>query len=177
MVFSGGLVEAYENERATVFPVISINQKIIDKLKIKSEYDDHLLPCDELVIKHQYPLVKNNVIINPFYSVLNINKIFSQFDDLLDLPKGFNFSRMLNNTLESNKINLDQEIKKDIDKIKTELQSNLDDQLKIYQNFSYPIEVRIEAGKVIEKHRFLFELMEWVDKKNSTMFEFIDFSN
>lgn len=176
ILFSGGLVEAFENERATVFPAISVNQKIIDKLKITSDYENSLISYDELIIKHQYPSVKNNLVLNPFYTVLNINKIFSQFDDLLDLPKEFNFSKMLNSALESNNINIDQEIKKNFDKIKTELKSNFDEQLEIYQNFSYPIEARIEAGKVIEKHRFLFDLMEWVDKKNSSMFEFVNFS-
>lgn len=176
MLFSGGLVEAFENERSTVYPVISVNQKIIEKMKIKSDYDDSLISYDELFIKHNYPSIKNNVILNPFYSVLNLNKIISELDDKLDLPQEFNISKLLNFALNANGFDLEKEIDKQVEKIKAELNRNLDDQLYIYQNFTFTLEQRVEAGRVIEKYRFLFDLMAWVDKKDGTMFEFVNFS-
>src|SRR5690606_39194186 len=83
MIFSGGLVEAYSNESLTVYPAISINPKVVEKLKLQSEYGEWLPSFEKMVIRHHFGAVKNKIILNPFFTLDSFKTLNHQLNKLL----------------------------------------------------------------------------------------------
>lgn len=186
MLFSGGLVDAYMNESSTIYPIVSVNKKIINKLLKKTEYDEALLSFEKLLIKHHYKSVQNNTFINPFYTIDIYKNLDNEFNRILssgtgssltDLGLDFSFKSMLNKELNKQGItSIEKELKKDQQEIIKVLIKKYNEQIKIYQNMNNDHKTRTLASSIIEKYKFLHTLLSWLeDCKSRDFFEFIKF--
>lgn len=183
MIFSGGLVEAYLNESDTTFPIISLNQKIINKIKIKHQDDDLLPSFSKMIIQHKYPSSKNKYFINPFFSINTYKSIDKQFNDIFNTGKDpetendqliFSFIDLFKSSLKNLGVkDLDQEIIRDKNLILDLILDNYKEQLQIYQNFNYSHKERTIASKILHKYEFLLSLYEWLEKNEGDMFEYM----
>lgn len=186
MLFSGGLVEAYMNESTTIYPIISINNKIIKKLEKKTEYDESLLSFEKLLIKHNYGESENNIFINPFYTIdiyknldIEFNRILSSGigSNLTDLGLDFSFKSLLNKELNKEGIPLiEKEVEKDQKEIIKVLVDKYNKQIEIYQNMNNDHKTRNLASSIIAKYKFLHNLFSWLEENNiNDNFEFVKF--
>lgn len=184
MLFSGGLVEAYLNERTTVYPVISINSKVIDKLKQKTEYDDIQPSFEKLIICHSIGNVEHNKILNPYFTIESYKTIDDQINKVIDNLLGSGIFE-LGNTISFKKIlekelvkfgidNIDDELEKDKNKIMEVLVQKYYEQLAVYQDMNNAHNVRTIASQIIEKYKFLFALLRWISGEDDSNFSFFD---
>lgn len=184
MLFSGGLVEAYLNESSTIYPVVSINSKLIDKLKQKTEYDESLPSFNKLIICHNIGNVKHNKVLNPFFTFDSYKTLDDQIKKIFDSVLGtglselgleFSFKKIFEKELSKKGIsNIDSELEKEKNKIIEVLAKKYNDQLDIYQNMNYTHNERIIASQIIEKYRFLFALFRWLSNENDSNFNFLE---
>jgi hypothetical protein len=184
MLFSGGLVEAYLNESCTVYPVVSINSKVIDKIKKKTEYDDSLPSFNKLIICHNIGNVEHNKVLNPFFTFESYKNIDEQFNKIFDRILGtglselgidFSFKKILEKEFSRQGIgDMDSEIEKGKNKIIEVLIEKYKEQLNIYQNMNYSHNKRLIASQIIEKYKFLFALFRWLSDENDTNFEYLE---
>lgn len=175
MLFSGGLVEAYENEGKTIYPAVSINKKIIKKLEEKTEYDESLPPMNTLIIKHKL-LPSNNSIINPFFT----HDTFNSLDTEIDKMFGETFSGLgkkikgiFTDTFQSSKMDLEGELANDLKTIKEKLSNNFNHQFSVYENLGNTHKERTIASSVIEKYRFINDLIIWREGGINENFEYL----
>lgn len=185
MLFSGGLVEAYINESSTVYPIISINKSIISKLTKRTKYDESLPSFDKLVVKHEIGGIKNNLFINPFYTIEIYKNIDKEFDNIINAGLGtnltelgldFSFKSMLNKELNKQGLpNIDKELEKDKAEIIKVLTDKYNQQIEIYQNLKNDHKTRTLASSIIEKYKFLNSLFLWISNPDiNEDFEYLE---
>ena len=77
----------------------------------------------------------------------------------------FSFKKKLEHEMEKQGLNsdLDSEIKNEIIEIREALENKYNHQLNIYRNFEYNHHERALASKVMDKHDFLFGLIDWLN--------------
>lgn len=188
MLFSGGLVEAYKNEAATVYPVVSINEKILRSLEKPTEYDHVLLSYEKLIIRHNFHVSKTNTFINPLYTIDSYKNIDSQFNSTLTdilggqqsfAPFNLSFTSLLNEALKNQgmpNFNIEHELEKAKQDIRDELMVNYRKQLEIYRDLNNSPNDRALASGIIEKYKFLIDLFSWLEDGNaSDKFEYVGY--
>lgn len=174
MLFSGGLVEAYTNEGTTIYPAVSVNPKIIDKLTQKTEYDDSFPSMKKMIITHSL-LSENNNILNPFFTHDAFKSLDSELDKMFGGElKGFGKSikDIFSKVFENQGVDLDKEIFNDLKTIKDKLFDNYNSQLSIYENFNYSHKARTVASSIIEKYKFLIDLIFWIENEEDNRFKY-----
>lgn len=185
MLFSGGLVEAYMNEKSTFYPIISINNRVISKLLHKTEYDRSLPSFNKLILKHNFAGVQNKIFMNPFYTIEFYNNIDKEINNVfnsgfgIDLSKiGFDlsFKSIINKEFNKQGLpNIDKEFEKDKKEIFNVLIEKYNEQINVYQNLRNDNETRMLASSIIEKYKFLYNLFKWLlDSDENENFEYVE---
>lgn len=182
MIFSGALVEAYQNEGKSIYPIITVNDKLIKKIEKKHEFDNTLLSFDKLLIRHHYPS-SLNIFINPYYSVESIGNMEDQFSNVFGSLLGADFGQKLANTMNKaidgalksqGMSSLEEELKKDKETILSVLAQKYASKRMVYDNLNYPHTERMIASKVMDKYLFLFNLISWLNDKEGDLFEYLN---
>ena len=182
MIFSGGLVEAYINEGKTKYPIISINSKVCDRLRIETKYDNSLPSMEKLLVEHYLDKTGHSVFLNPYFTIEAYNKadeelsrIFKDvFGEHLGLPQ-ISIKKIVNNEfIKQGRKDIDSEIIEEKDKIRTALENHYDDQIEIYHDLTYSYSKRNLASQILEKYRFLHALIKWIEDGDNEFFKYID---
>lgn len=190
MIFSGGLVKAYKLEQAAVFPIIAIDDNVIERLKhnfIENERG--------LFIKGKMLTYKNNqskIFLNPFDFLDNSTKyidylnstfenIIVENDDDDPLIKMTNSLIKMTSTLikpifDEAKSSLNQETtSKTKEDILTLIQYQIDKHQYTKEN-SNDEKILKEMEKVISKYSFLKDFILWsLGKKETELFTYYEF--
>lgn len=182
MIFSGGLVKAYKLEQAAVYPIIAIDDNVIERLQHNFKENEK-----GLFIKDTMLIYKNNqskIFLNPFDFLDNSTKYFdylnSTFDNLIvenddDDP----LTEMTNSLLKLTssftkpifdeiKSNLSPEItSKTKEDILNLIQYQIDKHQYIKENNSDEKVIK-EMEKVVLKYTFLKDFTLWSLGKTAT---------
>jgi hypothetical protein len=187
ILFSGGLVEAYQNESNTLYPVISVNSKLIDKLVKKTNQDDAIPTFNKLLISHTFSESKQNIILNPYFTLENYKDIDNQLNNIFgksvsDLFKEyeieFSFKKIFEEALAQQGINdIEKEFEKSKSDIFDKLIANYNIQLNIYQNLENDHSKRVAASRIIDKYSFLISLLDWLSDIEDIRFSFLELNN
>lgn len=175
MIFSGGLVKAYKLEQTAFYPIIAIDDNVIERLKHNFEENEK-----GLFIKETMLTFKNNqskIFLNPFDFLDNSNKYLDYLNSTLEnliinddnndpLTKMTNSILKMTSSLtkpifEQAKLSMNPEVinkgKEDILKI---IQFQIEKHQNIKENNSNEKTLK-EAEKIISKYNFLKDFTLW----------------
>jgi len=177
MIFSGGLVEAYENERKTVYPVVSVNDKIIEKIKEVYKNDSSLPKLENLLIKHSNESVHQNIIFNPLFTTQTLPKIDSIISGFTEgILDDFSFVQAIKDEfLRTYGIDLEKRITEETEMILIKLTQNYEELKYQYNNLKMKEEDKDAVINVMNKLEFLKELLEWILEQNDSDFQYLTF--
>jgi len=194
MIFSGGLVNAYKLEQSAIYPVIAIDQTVLERLKKNYLENTKDLFYENIILySDSKPEIK---FLDPFdvldKSIMYLDHIQSTFDDLIktnekdkdDPISGMTSSFLkLTNTLtrpiyefaksqmKPQNINLVKE------KILEEVNNQLNKYNEILSQKNPDCQEYKEAEKIIIKHEHLKTLTEWsIGKTDSSLFKYYKFT-
>lgn len=186
MLFSGGLVNAYNNERPTKYPIISISDNIINKLNKKTEWDNSLVPMGKILIKHNYNTGEPKIFINPFQTIQNFSETLSYLNNTtknifkdIGLDYGENlFSNLVENlAITHNQSSFQTTIDRVISTILSKLIEKING-LKDKNANPNNTEDQIKPNaSIMEKYVFLENLFVWLENGESDLFEYYDINS
>lgn len=176
MIFSGGLVNAYQLEQKAIYPVIAVDEKVIERLKMNfSENTQGMFYENILLFSDSEPA---KIFINPFHlldnSVKNLDYL-STIDNLMKENKeeeedGDELSEMTNSLLEITNSFVNpsfdyikaQMTPEQRNSVKHYVLEQVNQQLKKYNKKLLECENDCkEVQKVIDKYERLKLLIEW----------------
>lgn len=193
MIFSGGLVSAHNLEQETVYPVIAIEKKVIERLKLNfSENSKGLFYENILLYSDSEP---EKIFLNPFDLLDNSMKYFdylqSTMDNLIkenEADKDDSLSGLTTSVLKPkntfNKPNFDyaksQITPKNMNVVKEKVLEYVNEQLDKYTEISlkYKIDSKEykDVKKIVVKYEHLKSLTEWsMGIIDSSLFKFYQF--
>lgn len=193
MIFSGGLVSAYQIEQKAVYPIIAIDKKVIDRLKVNFAENAKGLFYENTLLFHDNEPEK--IFLNPFNLLDNAGKYFdflqSTMENLIkesEAEKDDALSELttsllkLTNTItkpiyDSAKSQITPE---NMNAGKEKILEYIDEQLEKYAEVVQKSEVDTqehkEAKKIIVKYEHLKSLTEWsMGRKESSLFKYFQF--
>ncbi|MGR3809935.1 hypothetical protein [Jiulongibacter sp. NS-SX5] len=186
MLFSGALVEAYQNESSTIFPIVSINQKIYDKLIKKSSYDILLPSSQKMIIKHNVGKTRNNIVLNPLF----IQDMYEGLDSIVHktlkteaILNGINLGSSTKNLIRDHMRNslmpdLQKEMEKEREAILGQLLKKHEEQISYLNNPNNDSETKTLASSIIKKYEFLIELFKWrINPMASENFQYVQLTD
>jgi len=185
MIFSGGLVSAYRLEKATVYPVIGIDKKVLTRLsKNFKEYAKDLLFDKSLIFSSDKPEI---VFINPFDILDDSSRYFDYLQTSLKSILSEEENDDLTNSIlkiTSDFVNPVFEFAKsqmtpvNINKAKGEILELIIEQLekhKLRLSSSSTEEEKKEVKRIIEKFEFIHSVTEWsMDNIGSNTFKYYE---
>lgn len=189
MIFSGGLVKAYKLEQKAFYPIIALDENVIERLKQNFEENEKGLFIEETML--MYKDNQSKIFLNPFEFLDNSNKYLdylnATLENLIDEDDDDPLTKMTNSILkmtnsltkpifEQAKSSLTPEIinkgKEDI--LKT-IQLQIDKHQHIQEN-KMDEEIFKETEKIISKYNFLKDLILWtMGKTEIDLFSYYKF--
>ncbi|MCA0233433.1 MAG: hypothetical protein LCH91_23415 [Bacteroidetes bacterium] len=192
MIFSGGLVKAYKIETLANYPIVVIDNKVLERLK-----DNFIENTEDLFFDGMLVFSKNNsskIFLNPFdildNSKKNIEYLQNIFEKLIkENLDGFDNTPLTHLTHSFLKLSqsitnpLLEEAKnqmsdKNVMKVKDEILHYITKQIKkhelLIENNIENFELVSVYKKIIEKYYFLKDLIEWTKREND-FFEYYNF--
>ena len=194
MIFSGGLVSAYKLEQTTVYPVIGIHKKVIERLKINFVenskglfYENILLFTDnepEKIFLNPFDLLDNSVKYFDCLQSTMDNLIKSNEEDKDDPLTGMTTSLLkLANTFtkpifDNAKLQMKPE---NMNAAKEKVLGYVNEQLNKHNEILLHKEAESseykEAQKIVVKYEHLKSLTEWsMGKSDSSLFKYYNFT-
>lgn len=155
MIFSEGLIKAYELESKAIYPRIILDDELIERLKYFWTYQKDtvaLFGIDKLLVLDREGLV----FINPFSPAQSFEKMILSGD--MEKPTFYDESK----DLKTNLVDLDKIIQmREVKRLENEIEK-----LKLNENID---------NRVLEKYLWLKELIKWnLDSKSSKIkFEYL----
>jgi len=193
MIFSGGLVSAYKLEQKAVYPVIAIEKKVIERLKLNyAENSKELFYEKILLYSDREPEI---IFLNPFDLLDNSMKYFdylqSTMDNLIkenEVDKEDSLSGLTTSLLKfTNTFTKpifdyakSQMTRENMNTAKEKVLEYVNEQFEKYSEVFLKSKTNSdeykEAKKIVEKYEHLKALTEWsMGKTDSSLFKFYQF--
>ena len=194
MIFSGGLVSAYKLEQKTVYPVIAIEKKVIERLKVNFAenskglfYENILLHSDnepEKIFLNPFDLLDNSIKYFDYLQSTMDNLIKENEADKDDSLSGLTTSFLkLTNTFTKPIFDYakSQMTPENMNAAKEKVLEYVNEQLEKYSAVFLKAEADSEeykeAKKIVVKYEHLKALTEWsMGKADSALFKYYQFT-
>ncbi|MBK8585696.1 MAG: hypothetical protein IPN88_09800 [Bacteroidetes bacterium] len=194
MIFSGGLVSAYQLEQKTVYPVIAVDRKVLDRLKVNyTENAKGLFYENALIFSGSEP---EKIFLNPFDLLDNSGKYLdflqSTMENLIKESESENEESF--SVLTTSLLKLTNTITKPIydyaksqitpenmnaakEKVLEHVNEQIEKYTEVVQNSEADLQEQKEAKKIIVKYEHLKSLIEWsMGKGDVSLFKYFQFN-
>lgn len=192
MIFSGGLVSAYKLEQTTVYPVIAIDKKVIERLKVNFTentkglfYENILLFSDnepEKIFLNPFDLLDNSVKYFDYLQSTMENLIKENEADKDDALSGLTSLLKLTNTFTKPIFDYakSQMTPENMNAAKEKILEYVNEQLEKLREVVLKSEKDSDeykaAKKIVVKYEHLKALTEWsMGKADSSLFKYYQF--